>query len=69
MCVLPDVFVLDKALRMPSGVMSTRDRMLASAGLGGVALEATDWADGVVGVPGDGRGDGLAAGTEARIKG
>lgn len=56
----PGVFVLDKALSMPSGVMSTRDRMLARAGLGGVALEAADWPDGVVGVPGDGRGDELA---------
>lgn len=27
---------------MPSGVMSTRDRMLASAGLDGVALEDVD---------------------------
>lgn len=40
---------------MPSGVMSTRDRMLARAGLEGVALEAADWPEGVVGVPGDGR--------------
>lgn len=45
---------------MPSGVMSTRDRMLARAGLEGVALEADDWPEGVVGVPGDGRA-GLAA--------
>lgn len=45
---------------MPSGVMSTRDRMLARAGLEGVALEAADWPEGVVGVPGDGRA-GLAA--------
>lgn len=42
-------------------MMSTRDRMLARAGLGGIALEAADWAVGVVGVPGDGLGDGLAA--------
>lgn len=60
MGLLPGVFVLDRALRMPSGVMSTRDRMLAKAGLEGVALEAADWPDGVVGVPGDGRA-GLAA--------
>lgn len=58
------MFVLDKALSIPSGVMSTRDRMLARAGLGGVVLEAADWPDGVVGVPGDGRGDGLAAKTQ-----
>ncbi len=55
------MFVLDKALRMPSGVMSTRDSKLASAGLEGVTLEAADWTDGVAGVPGDGRA-GLAAG-------
>lgn len=59
-CILPGVFVLDRALSMPSGVMSTRDRMLARAGLEGVALEAADWLEGVVGVPGDGRA-GLAA--------
>lgn len=58
---VPGVLVLDRALRIPSGVMSTRDRMLAKAGLGGIALEAADWAVGVVGVPGDGRGDGVAA--------
>ncbi len=60
MCFPPGVFVLDRALSMPSGVMSTRDRMLARAGLEGVALEAADWPEGVVGVPGDGRA-GLAA--------
>lgn len=49
------MFVLDRALRMPSGVMSTRDRMLARAGLEGVTFEAADWPEGVVGVPGDGR--------------
>lgn len=68
LCVLPGVFVLDRALSMPSGVMSTRDRMLARAGLGGVALEAADWPDGVVGVPGDGRGDGLAAERQTRAE-
>lgn len=36
------MFALERALRMPSGVMSTRDRMLASAGLEGVALEDAD---------------------------
>jgi len=46
---------------MPSGVMSTRDRMLARAGLGGAALVAVDWPEGVVGVPGEGRDEGLAA--------
>lgn len=51
----PGVLVLERALRMPSGVMSTRDRMLARAGLVGVALDAADWPEGVVGVPGDGR--------------
>lgn len=59
------MFVLDRALRMPSGVMSTRDRMLASAGLVGATLEAADWPEGVVGVTGDGRA-GLAA--ENKIK-
>lgn len=54
-CVSPGVLVLDRALRMPSGVMSTRDRMLARAGLEGVTFEAADWPEGVVGVPGDGR--------------
>lgn len=53
---------------MPSGVMSTRDRMLARAGLGGVGFEAVDWAEGVVGVPGDGRGDGLAAERQTRAE-
>ena len=48
--------------------MSTRDRMLAKAGLGGGALEAADWPVGVVGVPGDGRCDGLAAGREVRTE-
>lgn len=61
-CVLPGVFVLVRALSMPSGVMSTRDRMLARRGLEEVALEAAGWPEGVVGVPGDGRGEGLAAG-------
>lgn len=46
---------------MRSGVISTRDRMLARAGLEGVTLVAADWLEGAVGVPGDGRGDGLAA--------
>lgn len=55
------MLLLDRALSIPSGVISTRDRILAKAGLGGVPLEAADWPDGVVGVPGDGRGDGLAA--------
>lgn len=55
------MLVLDRALSIPSGVMSTRDRMLAKAGLGGAALEFVDWAVGVVGVPGDGRGEGLVA--------
>lgn len=55
------MLVLDRALSIPSGVMSTRDSMLAKAGLGGVVLEAAGWPEGVVGVPGDGRGDGLAA--------
>lgn len=45
---------------MPSGVMSTRDRMLARAGLEGVTLEAADGPEGVVGVPVD-EGAGLAA--------
>lgn len=48
---------------MRSGVISTRDKMLASAGLGGVTLLADDGPEGTVGVPGDGRGDGLAVGT------
>lgn len=51
----PAVLLLDRALRMPSGVMSTRDRMLARAGLEGVTLEAVDWLEGVVGVAGAGR--------------
>lgn len=51
---LPGVFALDRALRMPSGVMSTRDRMLARAGLEGVTLEAADCPEGVVGVPVEG---------------
>lgn len=38
----PGVFVLDSAFNMPSGVMSTRDRILARAGLGGVVLAAVD---------------------------
>lgn len=42
------MFAFERALRMPSGVMSTRDRMLASAGLEGVALEAADCPDVVV---------------------
>lgn len=45
---------------MPSGVMSTRDRMLARAGLEGVTLEDADGPEGVVGVPVD-EGAGLAA--------
>lgn len=45
---------------MPSGVMSTRDRMLARAGLEGVTLEAAEGPEGVVGVPVD-EGAGLAA--------
>lgn len=68
LCILPGVFVLERALSIPSGVMSTRDRMLARAGLGGVTLEAADWAEGVVGVPGDGRGDGLAAERRSRTE-
>lgn len=62
--VSPDVFVLDRALRMLSVVISTRDRMLAKAGLGGAALEAADWPEGVVGVPGEGRDEGLGAGKQ-----
>lgn len=42
-------------------MISTRDKMLAKAAFGGAVFEAADWPDGVVGVPGDGRGDGLAA--------
>lgn len=64
----PGVLVLDRAFSIPSGVMSTRDRMLAKAGLGGVPLEAADWAVGVVGVPGDGRGDGVGARRTARTE-
>lgn len=45
---------------MPSGVMSTRDRMLANAGLEGGTLEAAACPEGVVGVP-VGGGAGLAA--------
>lgn len=59
-CISPGVFALDRALRMPSGVMSTRDRMLARAGLEGVTLEAPNCPEGVVGVPAAGRA-GLAA--------
>lgn len=60
---------LDRALRMPSGVMSTRDRMLARAGLEGVTLEAVAGPEGVVGVPVD-EGAGLAAeGTPEAIGG
>lgn len=55
------MLVLDRAFSIPSGVMSTRDKMLAKAGLCGVPLEAADWPVGVVGVPGDGRGDGVGA--------
>lgn len=55
------MLVLDRAFSIPSGVMSTRDRMLARAGLGGVALETVAWPVGVVGVPGDGRGAGVGA--------
>lgn len=44
----PGVFAFERALRMPSGVMSTRDRMLASAGLEGVALEDADCPEVVV---------------------
>lgn len=59
---------LDRALRMPSGVMSTRDRMLARAGLDGVTLEDPGGPEGVVGVPVD-KGAGLAAeGRETRGK-
>lgn len=54
---------------MPSGVMSTRDRMLASglaaggvAGAGTGVLEGVDWLEGVVGVVGEGRGAGLTPG-------
>lgn len=46
---------------MRSGVISTRESILARAGLGGVTLVAVDWPEETVGVPGDGRGDGLAA--------
>lgn len=35
----PGVLAFESALRMPSGVMSTRERMLARAGLEGLALE------------------------------
>lgn len=52
---------LDKALSIPSGLMSTRDKMLAKAGLDVAALGTADWPVGVVGVPGDGRGNGLAS--------
>lgn len=41
--------------------MSTRDKMLAKAGFDVVALGTADWPVGVVGVPGDGRGMGLAS--------
>lgn len=40
--------------------------MLARAGLGGVPLGAADWPEGVVGVPGDGQGVGLAAEREVK---
>lgn len=49
---------------MPSGVMSTRDRMLARAGLEDGTLEEADWPEGVVGVTGAGRA-GLAAERDA----
>lgn len=55
----PGVFDLERALRMPSGVMSTRDRMLASAGLEGAALADADWP--VVAVAPTGGGVGVAA--------
>ena len=54
-CCPPGGFALDSALRIPSGVMSTRDRMFARAGLEDVILEAAVCAEGVVGVPLDGR--------------
>lgn len=56
----PGELDLDRALRMPSGVMSTRDRMLARAGLEEVTLEAAEGPEGVAGVPVD-DGAGLAA--------
>lgn len=59
-------WLLDRALRMPSGVMSTRDRMLASGfgadappGDGMPAFTVEPCVDGVVGVPGEGRDTGL----------
>lgn len=54
-CSPPGGFALDSALRMPSGVMSTRDKMFARAGLEEVILEAAACPEGVVGVPLDGR--------------
>lgn len=54
---------------MPSGVMSTRDKMFARAGLGGVVLEADDWPEGVVGVPGVVLSAGLAVKRRAKKKG
>lgn len=59
-CASPGVFALERALRMPSGVMSTRDRMLANAGLEGGTLEDAACPEGVEGVP-VGGGAGLAA--------
>lgn len=58
------VCVLVRALRMPSGEMSTLDRILASgldvgAPLGGARGFEGVWLDGVVGVPGEGRDTGL----------
>lgn len=54
---------------MPSGVMSTRERMLARGlaagevvGVGTGVLEAVDWLEGGVDVVGDGRGAGLTPG-------
>lgn len=38
----PGVFDLERAFRMPSGVISTRDKMLARAGLGDVVFKADD---------------------------
>lgn len=56
------MLALERALRMPSGVMSTRDRMLASAGLEGAALADAGWPEEVA-APGGGWA-GLAAETQ-----